>query len=744
MPDLSSFKGTRPYASEMTGLYQPLLGWRSALQHQRVEEGLRSTASRSLLAIMPALQPNVALSAAPHALEATFHVAPATARPDGAQTISPVLDSRIARRVVALSTTGEGTAAGSVPLPGPVDVDRLRRYSSPEALQQLLDEDQQGLREEITEQVQRALEHADPARPPDPTAIVRRALARESVAAGALAHLSRTVEDRHLIGLVLGAPASSHLDGMSWLTDQVGAGAGADVTTAVISPIGVVHLFRHYYFELGSFLGTPVQHVWLAPGSTVEMVEVTTRRALVDRLTEQSRTVVDRSESSMRMQDELAETIRSEASQSTKFGVSASSSTSYNAVFVSGKVDVNASCDFEASQKEAREDTHKVSREQTEKLSTEMTRSLKTVVRTVTESTDLHSRRHTLTNPSTTELINYELRRKMHQVGVQVQDAGSSLCWQAYVDDPGAQLRLSTLVHVPEPTDLSHLNDPDEVPTPSPYSDQPFPVAFTWKSEHRSWTGGLLPIVSKLVVPKPGYVLRGADVRVVKGDNWGFTVWPPGPASAGFANVAYQKDYETQPPPNPIYLEKVDIPAPPPPAVPIPQSPTTEVSVQRVWVALQVSDGFKDDRQYDFNLEVTLHYQPSQMLLEQSRKRAEAAAELASAERAQAITEARFNALRQRVRAAASVPPRPFSDLRAEERTVVYRALISQLMSIAGVGSQANSRLRHVFAEAAWSRSSTSTGCSTSSPPNGGCRAPSPRRPGGSRAWTCRPWGTRR
>ena len=55
-----------------------------------------------------------------------------------------------------------------------------------------------------------------------------------------------------------------------------------------LCPISVVHLFRQYFFELDSFLGTPVGHVWLSPGSTVELIEVQTRRTLVERTIEQT------------------------------------------------------------------------------------------------------------------------------------------------------------------------------------------------------------------------------------------------------------------------------------------------------------------------------------------------------------------------------------------------------------------------------------------------------------------------
>ena len=77
-------------------------------------------------------------------------------------------------------------------------------------------------------------------------------------------------------------------------------------------------------------------------------------------------------------------------------------------------------------------------RQQTEKLSTEIRKNFKTTFKTITETTDTSSKRYVLSN-TTDELINYELRRKMRQVAVQVQDIGSYLCWQTYVDRPGSR-----------------------------------------------------------------------------------------------------------------------------------------------------------------------------------------------------------------------------------------------------------------------------------------------------------------
>jgi hypothetical protein len=88
------------------------------------------------------------------------------------------------------------------------------------------------------------------------------------------------------------------------------------------------------------------------------------------------------------------------------------------------------------------------------------------VFKTVTETTDMRSRRYVLQNPSD-KLINYELRRKMRRVGVQLQDVGVRLCWQVFVDHPGSTVGLSELVHMVDAPDLANLKEPNQVPPPA-------------------------------------------------------------------------------------------------------------------------------------------------------------------------------------------------------------------------------------------------------------------------------------
>ena len=236
-----------------------------------------------------------------------------------------------------------------------------------------------------------------------------------------------------------------------------------DKESGALSPVGFIHLFRQYFFDLGTFLGEPVEHVWLAPGTTIELIEVSTRKTIVERSEESAQEVTSRTEQSTAVKDEISDAVKAENGSSTKLGVSTTHSVDYKVYEGSA----TASFGAESTRKESREQNHKESREQTEKLSTEIKRSFKSVFKTVTETTDTRSRRYVLQNPGG-KLINYELRRKMRRVGVQMQDVGKRLCWQVFIDDAGATLGLAELVHFAESPDLANLKQPEIGPPPAP------------------------------------------------------------------------------------------------------------------------------------------------------------------------------------------------------------------------------------------------------------------------------------
>lgn len=59
-----------------------------------------------------------------------------------------------------------------------------------------------------------------------------------------------------------------------------------DVQNVSVSPIGIVHLYRQFFFELDTFLGTPVSHIWVSPGSTVELIETHSLKSTVEKVYE--------------------------------------------------------------------------------------------------------------------------------------------------------------------------------------------------------------------------------------------------------------------------------------------------------------------------------------------------------------------------------------------------------------------------------------------------------------------------
>src|SRR5690606_13457394 len=115
----------------------------------------------------------------------------------------------------------------------------------------------------------------------------------------------------------------------------------AHIQSVALSPISVVHLFRQYFFELDTFLGTPVGHVWLSPGSSVELIEVSTRKTIVEKTTETILDNVAKSEEATTEEDEISDAIKEDNKQDIKFGASVKAS--YASVTATSNFDFNNS-----------------------------------------------------------------------------------------------------------------------------------------------------------------------------------------------------------------------------------------------------------------------------------------------------------------------------------------------------------------------------------------------------------------
>lgn len=660
--DLAKFTGTLPYDSQMFGIYQPLLGWKSSLQVRRLDQGLSFIRQRYLGSLTRKFVGRFSIqNAVADAPQFTLDIGQLVSA------VSPVsiegVDSLVARRVVA-----------AVSAAGANDPAQWKTFTSADYLRKALQEIQPGIKSEL-------LARARSSRQPD--AVLASILDRESVAAAVLNQINTAQSPDELFKTLARVPTSiANIAPILALLDPQ-----SDMAGAALAPLGLVHLFREYFFEFATFLGTPVQHVWLSPGGTVELVEISTRKTMVERSIEQAVETIDKSEKDTTTQDELSDAVRQENSSDTKLGVSATSNTNYTVGFVSGSVSVTGSYDAGQQQKQAREQTHKTTRQQTQKLSSEIRQSFKSTFKTVTETTDTTSKRYVLQN-STDKLVNYELRRKMRQVGVQLQDYGTRLCWQAFVDNPGDALGVPIFVHAAAPPDLQDIQAPEMPPPPDPIvRGDAIVIRGGWDHGDNS-QHNLIPIGNPVsIVPPPGYVCFQVDVSCQQGPAWYYRAWPESLDAAPLQvlDEAGPRDAKAG------YVKSTGDPDP--------GKGTLENTIALVLAGVQAAPGgLRDSNHYDIALQITPVFRPSLALLKGINDNYNQSMAKYNQQTKLAYQQSLYQSVRERVKLASNIQPRSFDELREEERIVVFRQLVRQLLEVAGITSD-DHRVRHVFSE---------------------------------------------
>src|SRR5262249_5587458 len=115
----------------------------------------------------------------------------------------------------------------------------------------------------------------------------------------------------------------------------------------------------------------PVGHIWLSPGGTVELIEVSTRKVFTERSLEVSTETVARSETQETTQDELADAVKEENRNDVRFGFS--NVARHSSPFFEDTA--TASFSLDSAKTTSRESTHKQMRQQSEKLSSEIKKS---------------------------------------------------------------------------------------------------------------------------------------------------------------------------------------------------------------------------------------------------------------------------------------------------------------------------------------------------------------------------------
>ena len=627
MSNFAQFAGKLPYASELLGVYQPLLGWKSKQMMLRVETGIIAAAKGLVVSMLN--------------------------DPRGLYTAQP-------------STRSPGTVS---PDPVAFMYTRVGKYVKHEVKKILATEQRLPTRAEWESILSKNyLEYAtsadiaieDIAKPlAAPPPLKHVTPVEELIVAGAMLWLKDHAPE---ILPKLFVEKTKTWEVSSKFIDPL-ASFDPNLQLAVLSPIGIVHLYREYFFELDTFLGPPVGHVWISPGGTVELYEVNTRRTLIEKTMEALTETTSRSELTVTEHDEIADAVKEENQRNIKFGMSASWGTNW------GVAHAEASTNFglDTTSKQSAETTHKHMREQSEKVSSEIRRSFKTTFRTVTETTDTSSRRYVVQN-TTDKLINYELRRKMRQVAIQVQHIGTQLCWQTYVDEPGRNLGIAELVHVASPQDLdSGIQPPD-----SPVFPQPKAVDFAAEFAYE-------------VAKKPDGTISHRDM----GDDFrweeiGGQLW----FKSDDAYIVPLREYAA-PPPAPDYrLVNATIVSHAPPNLLVAADPEISDEVGGKFTIKLKNVNFDGNPAIQFALR--LIWKPDASLLQKAKDQYEQKYNEYIEAKSRKAKEEYVKAVRERIKLASNVPLRPPSELREEERTIIYRQLIRQLMKV-GMGQSTQS-----------------------------------------------------
>ncbi|MEV5750527.1 hypothetical protein AB0L00_22125 [Actinoallomurus sp. NPDC052308] len=428
------------------------------------------------------------------------------------------------------------------------------------------------------------------------------------------------------------------------LAERFSAGA-----QAILSPVGLVSLFREYFFEFDTFLGPPAGHLWISPGGTVEVVETSTRRTLVEKTAEQSEESSRKTEESLTQQDDVADAVKDENANDTKLGVSATGGV--NAGIYHGEASTSFSTD--STVKKSSEETHKRSRTQSAKVTSEIKRNFKTTFKTVTETTDTSSRRYVVQN-TTNQLVNYELRRKMRKVGVQLQHIGTRLSWQVYLPTPGRDLGLGDMVNVVAAPDLTAIKKP-EAPPP------------------------LLPRETTVVGTFPAKQYPGTVNSPHLGDD--YTLSPANPNEMdGHDNedhIVSTFDYVGTPPGPGYTLSGVHLESA--------RTPSGEAKFAATYPILNSTQGtFQAHAEFlnfggnpAITLTFQLLWQPPAHDPAQDQYQQDLAAYTKQVDQLQRETYA--NAIRDRLKLVSAMRTRPSNDLRGEERQTVFGQLIGRL-----------------------------------------------------------------
>jgi len=672
--DLSKYTSVLPYASELFGVYQPLLGWKSKRLEQRFNDAFKNDRSVMINKLKDQFSDLVHLNIVRSGLSGNSDLQ--IAIKPGALIRGKIRpsDSLVLEKI-----------SSQLPVFEKYKDSIWIEVITADKIESILTNDVVLFYSKIFQEQQndRRTPHTEKAT----ISVLKKQLQYESSIAGALLFLveekshhvleelfyrsmNRTEQAKKLIKMI-----NSENSGEAFLDiENLDPTEQDQLKGVTLSPISVVHLFRQYFFELDTFLGTPEGHVWLSPGASVELIEEHTRKSIVEKTFESSLDIFTKSESETVTQDEISDAVNEENSKSINLGASVTASYT--------KIEATANFDYESSQNKAREKTHKSMREQTEKLSSEIRKNFKTSFKTVTEYTDFSRTKHLLSN-TTDKLINYELRRKMRQVGVQVQDIGTYLCWQTYVDDPGKDLGLAKLVHIAQSAELDGLQHPEEIPRLQGFTEsRTITIPFVSTNTEGADKGEVYVDGEESDGNTEGsgvFNTGEGNFETIKAD------FPQKFVSPKADHELKQVEFDSSGRPITVSIGKDD------------QNKTTLKSTNGHAEFTLHLDIVNFEGNSSITIDLILHWSPNGDANVEIDKKNKENTENFKAEEKLAYESAYLDTVKDRINAVSNITTRNRAELREEERIIIYRKLIQDLLQ--NKVSQPDDRTRHVVAE---------------------------------------------
>jgi hypothetical protein len=251
-----------------------------------------------------------------------------------------------------------------------------------------------------------------------------------------------------------------------------------------LSPIGVAHFFRQFYFNAEEGFGPIEQAFTVAPLETLEVVYETVRRQIHEEVLEIGLEQVSEAATEEKNTEEVSDKVSSMIQRDAQAAMSANASGSIG-VWQAG---ASANASFKNASQRSREQTSRRLKEVTTRAAERITKTFKLTTRDVTDITTTNLTRRIIRNDQP-HPVSYGLRRVLRRVRVKVQDMGPRLVWQLYVRNPGKGLARSKFVHFRESGPIAIPDVPPGLP-PRPAGGTDTGTtssSLLWDSSRKTW-----------------------------------------------------------------------------------------------------------------------------------------------------------------------------------------------------------------------------------------------------------------